>query len=92
VTKDRQEENEYNARDPLAWEEVCTRHIIQNKWIDFRESRYRFPDGTEFEPYYSYSRRDYVVIVPSDEEGNYLCVRQYRQGIRQVTTEFGRRH
>ena len=88
MTKDRQEEKEYNARDPLAWEEVHTKHIIKNKWIDFRESRYRFPDGTEFEPYYSYSRRDYVVIVPSDEEGNYLCVRQFRQGIKQVTTEF----
>ena len=38
--------------------------------------------------YYSYSWRDYTVIVASDEEGRYLCVRQFRQGIRQVTTEF----
>ena len=44
-------------------------------------SAYRFPDGSVFEPYYSYSRRDYVVIVASDEDGNYLCVRQFRQGI-----------
>ena len=51
-------------------------------------SAYRFPDGTVFEPYYSYSRRDYAVIVATDTEGNYLCVRQYRQGIKQVTTEF----
>ena len=41
-----------------------------------------------FEPYYSYSRIDYVVIVASDEDGNYLCVRQFRQGIKEVTTEF----
>ena len=34
------------------------------------------------------NRRDYVVIVASDEEGRFLCVRQFRQGIRQVTTEF----
>ena len=26
--------------------------------------------------------------MASDEEGKYICVRQYRQGIRQVTTEF----
>lgn len=37
---------------------------------------------------YSYSRRDYVVIVASDTDGNYLCVKQFRPGIRQVTTEF----
>ncbi len=72
----------------LAWEEIRTEHIVQDQWIDFRRSAYRFPDGGEFEPFYSYSRRDYVVIVASDEEGKFLCVRQYRQGIREVTTEF----
>lgn len=75
-------------KDPLAWEEVSTEHIIQDEWIDFRRSVYRFPDGSVFEPFYSYSRRDYVVIVASDPEGNYLCVRQFRQGIKKVTTEF----
>lgn len=75
-------------RDDLAWTEVKTEHIIQDKWIDFRQSAYRFPDGTIFEPYYSYSRRDYVVIVAVDTEGNLLCVRQFRQGIKEVTTEF----
>ena len=72
----------------LAWEEIKTDHIIQNEWIDFRESTYRFPDGREIGPFYSYSRRDYVVIVASDEDGNYLCVKQFRQGIKEVTTEF----
>ena len=72
----------------LAWEEISTEHIIQDEWIDFRKSAYRYPDGRVFEPYYSYSRRDYTVIVASDEDGNYLCVRQFRQGIKQVTTEF----
>ena len=75
-------------KDPLEWEEVKTEHIITDEWIDIRRSAYRFPDGTVFEPFYSYSRRDYVVIVASDEEDNYLCVRQYRQGIKKVTNEF----
>lgn len=75
-------------RDDLAWEEVSTEHIVQDKWIDFRKSAYRFPDGTVFEPFYSYSRRDYVIVVAADCQGNYLCVRQFRQGIKEVTTEF----
>ena len=75
-------------RTDLAWEEVSTEHIVQDKWIDFRRSAYRFPDGSVFEPFYSYSRRDYVVIVASDTDGKYLCVRQFRQGIKEVTTEF----
>ena len=76
-----------NDKD-LEWEELSREHIIQDQWIDFRISRYRYPDGREFYPYYSYSRRDYTVIVASDENGNYICVRQFRQGIREVTTEF----
>lgn len=72
----------------LAWEEVSCEHIVQNEWIDFRKSSFRFPNGEIFEPYYSYSRRDYAVIVASDTEGRYICVKQFRQGIKQVTTEF----
>jgi len=72
----------------LVWEEIHTEHIVQDEWIDFRKTSYRFPDGRVFEPYYSYTRRDYAVIVASDEDGRFLCVQQFRQGIRQVTTEF----
>ena len=72
----------------LIWEEISREHIVQDEWIDFRRSAYRYPDGRVFEPYYSYSRRDYTVIVASDEDGKYLCVRQFRQGIKEVTTEF----
>ena len=79
---------ENRKKDPLEWEELKTEHIVQDEWIDFRKTSYRFPDGSVYEPYYSYSRRDYVVIVASDPEGNYLCVRQFRQGIRKVTTDF----
>ena len=75
-------------KDPLSWEEIKTEHLIQNEWIDFRSSRFRFPDGREFEPYYSYSRRDYVVVVASDEDGKYICVKQFRHGIKEITTEF----
>ena len=72
----------------LVWEEISTEHIVQDRWIDFRRSAFRYPDGTVWQPYYSFTRRNYAVIVASDEEGRFLCVRQFRQGIRQVTTEF----
>jgi ADP-ribose pyrophosphatase len=77
-----------NERNDLAWEEVGVEHVVRDEWIDFRRSAYRFPDGTVFKPFYSYSSRDYVVIVASDLDGKYLCVRQFRQGIGEVTTEF----
>ena len=72
----------------LAWEEVRTEHIIRDRWIDLRRCAFRYPNGMVWEPYYNYTRRDYAIVVASDCEGNYLCVRQFRQGIRRVTTEF----
>ncbi|MBR6402131.1 MAG: NUDIX domain-containing protein [Eubacterium sp.] len=74
--------------EELVWEEVSTEHIVQDEWIDFRKTAFRFPDGNVFEPFYTYSRRDYVVVVAEDEEGRLICVKQFRQGIREVTTEF----
>ncbi len=81
-------DGEGREKDPLEWEEIKMEHVLKDKWIDIRRSVYRYPDGREFEPYYSYSRRDYVVVVASDTEGDYICVRQFRQGIKKVTTEF----
>lgn len=72
----------------LRWELVSEEHIVKDEWIDFRKVGYRLPDGSFWSPFYTYSRRDYVVIVASDEEGKFLCVRQFRQGIGEVTTEF----
>ena len=78
-----------NENNPsIEWEEVKTEHVVRDKWIDFRRSSYRFPNGKVYEPFYSYSRKDYVVVVAQDTEGDFLCVRQFRQGIRKVTTEF----
>ena len=62
----RANKTDVSDQEALAWEELYTEHIVQDEWIDFRKSAYRFPDGSVFEPYYSYSRRDYVVIVASD--------------------------
>lgn len=76
------------AEEKLAWELVSTEHIVQDEWMDLRRQVYRLPDGKELGPFYNYSRRSYVVIVATDEEGRYLCVRQFRHGIGKVTTEF----
>lgn len=77
-----------SVKDSLAWEEVSCEHIVKDEWIDFKKSSFRFPDGKIYEPYYSYSRRNYVVIVASDTDGKLLCVNQFRHGIMEVTTEF----
>lgn len=79
---------EENSRENLAWKAVRTEHLVDDEYIDFRRMDYELPDGTVFGPFYNYSRRNYVVIAATDEKGNFLCVRQFRHGIGEVTTEF----
>ena len=75
-------------REDLRWREISVEHVVRDEWIDFRRLAYRMPDGSEFAPYYAFTRRDYVVIVALTLGGQAVCVRQFRQGIREVTTEF----
>lgn len=72
----------------LDWKLLNTKHIIQNKWIDFKETSYLLPNGKESSPYYEYSRRSYSVIIARTTDNKYLCVKQYRYGIHEVTNEF----
>lgn len=72
----------------LRWEKLEDKIIRKDRYIDFREARYRLPNGTEIAPFYHYSGRDFVVIAARDTEDRYICVRQYRVGIDAVTTEF----
>ena len=74
--------------DSLRWVPVKIEHVLTDEWVDFRKVDYRLPDGTVLGPFYNYSRRDYTVIVATDEEGRYICVHQFRFGINDVTTEF----
>ncbi len=79
---------EHKNNDDLVWKRVSAEHIVNNQWFDFRRAAYRVPDGTVIGPFYQYSRRSYVVIIAEDEEGNLICVKQFRHGIEKVTVEF----
>lgn len=72
----------------IIWKKTRTETIVNDKWIDFRANYYIMPDGEEIGPFYTYHKQDYAVIVATDEEGNYICVNQFRQGLEEVTTEF----
>jgi ADP-ribose pyrophosphatase len=72
----------------LRWELIREEHITQDAWIDFRRNIYRLPDGSEIGPVYNFSKHSFVIIVATDSEGRYICVKQYRHGIDKITTEF----
>jgi ADP-ribose pyrophosphatase len=74
--------------DNLSWEAVKVEHLVQDEWIDFRRCDYKLPNNEVIGPVYNYSKHSFSLIVATDEEGRFICVRQYRHGIDEVTTEF----
>ena len=77
-----------NFEKKLYWELINEEHIIQDQWIDFRRNEYKLPDGQTIKPVYNYSKHSFSLIVATDRSGNFICVRQYRHGIDEITTEF----
>lgn len=39
-------------------------------------------------PFYNYSRRNFIVIIARTKDDKYITVRQFRHGLKKVTTEF----
>ncbi|SEG25127.1 ADP-ribose pyrophosphatase [Butyrivibrio sp. Su6] len=72
----------------LVWRLKKEEHVVQDEWIDFRRNDYELPNGEVIGPVYNYSKHSFSLIVATDENGNFICVRQYRHGIDEVTSEF----
>lgn len=72
----------------LTWKLIKEEHVVQDEWIDFRRNEYKLPNDSVIGPVYNYSKHSFSLIVATDEKGQYICVKQYRHGIDQITTEF----
>ena len=75
--------------DRKCWfEEESAERLFGDRRIELYRKAYRTWDDRILTPYYSLKLGNYVLIVAVDTEGNYICVRQFRQGVQCVTTEF----
>lgn len=71
----------------LMWQEGARDVVLQDGFITITTSSYALPDGTEFGPYYVYSTKDSVTVIPVTDDGRIVCVRQFRPGVARVITE-----
>ena len=61
--------------------------IIKDRWIDLHADDCELPDGTKISPFYVNTIPDFVVAVAVTAEGDFVFVRQYRHGTRQILIE-----
>jgi ADP-ribose pyrophosphatase len=78
-----------NPEDKKLWlTEKKSECLLSDRRLTLSRLFFEAPDHRELGPYYNLKLGSYAVIVAMDEEGDYLCVRQFRPGIHQITTEF----
>ena len=82
------QEDEETMDDSLKWNMLSFETVRKDEWIDFRANRCELPNGKVIEPFYTYRRNNFVVVVASLPDGTYVCVKQFRPGIEKVVTEF----
>ena len=62
--------------------------VIKNRWINLHADDCELPDGTKVSPFYVNSIPDFVVAVAVTEDGDFIFIRQYRHGTKQILLEF----
>ncbi len=71
----------------LAWDETSRTTLFHDRFITIDSSSFSLPDGSEAGPYYLYSTHDSVSIIPVTNDGQIVCVRQFRPGVARVILE-----
>lgn len=61
--------------------------LVKDRWIDLHADDCELPNGTKVSPFYVNTLPDFVVAVAVTDGGDFIFVRQYRHGTRQILLE-----
>lgn len=70
-----------------AWETISSKTAFQSKWYTLRQDTIRLPDGNIIDDYFVSVRPDVVITFAVTVDSYVLLVRQYKQGVQQITLE-----
>ncbi len=62
--------------------------VIQSPWVNIIERHVDFGDGSAPQIYHCMDQPDYVTVIPVDQSGHTMLVKQYRPAMRDYTWEF----
>lgn len=69
------------------WHRLHSTPIVQSPWMSLRADACQLPNGLVLDPYYVIEEHDWVHIFAQRDDGEVLCVRQYRHAGEAVCTE-----
>lgn len=69
------------------WRVVASRSLLERRWLEIHEQRIALPRGGEIDEFHLIEAPDWVAVLSLTEEGNVVCVEQYRHGAGNVSLE-----
>lgn len=70
------------------WKLLSSKMAFDHKWFKLRQDKVKLPNGKILDEYFLMLRGDVVLIVPITEKGEFVLVRQYKHGAKEIITEF----
>jgi ADP-ribose pyrophosphatase len=69
------------------WKTISSRVVFQHEWYTLRRDTVGLPDGRIYDDYFVSIRPNVVVIFALTSDLRVLLIRQYKQGVQQITLE-----
>lgn len=69
------------------WKILSSEYLVQDRWMVLRADKCELPNGVVLDKYYVREINDFVHVVPINEKGEILIVKQYRHGPQIISTE-----
>lgn len=63
------------------WKLLDKKNVLSNQWMTVEKRKYRLPNGVVSDSYYHFIRPDYVLIIATDDQKNFVLEKQYRRGV-----------
>ena len=75
-------------RSIKKWKLLTTQDISPSPWFPFEKRTYELPNGKIVDDFYVTPLPDVALIVPITKQGKVVMVKQYKQGVDDITLEF----
>ena len=70
------------------WTTVKSEIAFKTKWFQIYKDRCQTSDGLIIPEYYTWKKRDCVIVFPVTVDDDILLVRQYRHGVQQICLDY----
>lgn len=70
------------------WKIHKSESILSTPWFEIKRDRCQTPEGVIVPEYYTWVKRDCVIVFPVTEDNHVLLIKQYRHGVQQICIDY----